>query len=101
MEKKVFNYFNLRWNVPFNIVASILFSLVLFSIAYEYFFETLEVKDIGKLLSIEVVFLAIFIYQYNNKVIVSKEGITIRSFWAKEKFFKWHEIKSIGTFKYD
>lgn len=101
MEKREFNYFNLRRKGSFYIIAGLITAYILASISYEYFFETLEIKDIGSFLSIEIIFLIAFIFEYNKKVIVSNEGITIKPVWAKEQFFSWDEVQSLGTFKYD
>lgn len=101
MEKREFNYFNLRWKVSFYIVIGLITTYILASLSYEYFFETLEIKDIGTFFPIVMFFLAFFIYEYNKKVIVSNEGITVQPVWAKERFVAWSEVKSIGTFKTD
>lgn len=101
MEKRTFNYFNLRRKGSFYIISSLILIAILTSIGYEYFFETLEIKDIGSFLFLEVPFLIFFIFEYNKKVIVADEGITIKPVLAEEYFLSWSEVKSVGTFKYD
>jgi hypothetical protein len=101
VEKRIFNYFNLRWKPILPIMVVGFLFVILLTVGYEYFFETFELRDLGSLLFLEVFFLIAFIFDYNKKVIFTNEGITIHPVWAKEQFFAWDDIKSIGTFKYD
>ena len=101
MEKKIFNCFNLRTKLSiYAFVLAVVF-FWLFKIGYEYFSGTLELKDIGLLFSIETFFLIAFLFEYNKKIIITDEGIKVKKLWAKESFFSWGDVKSIGTFKYD
>lgn len=101
MEKKTFNHFSLRWKLPFHIVAGVILITIAAFIGYEYFFETLEIKDLGSLFSLQIIFLGLFLLEYKKKITVSDKGIHIQRPGSKKSFIAWDEIKSVGTFKTD